>query len=83
MRKLQVSYHPCPECQKPVEFFSDEMRVRCPHCKAIVHRDQVPNCIQWCSAAKQCLGPELYDMLMGQLKDKTEEGAETGDAETG
>jgi DNA-directed RNA polymerase subunit RPC12/RpoP len=65
-RKLTVSYHPCPECSKPVEFFSDEMRIRCPHCKTMVYKDQVPNCIQWCQAAKDCLGPDLYKRLMGE-----------------
>jgi DNA-directed RNA polymerase subunit RPC12/RpoP len=64
-RKLTVSYHPCPECGKPVEFFSDEMRVRCQNCKTLVHKEQVPNCIQWCQAARDCLGPDLYNRLLG------------------
>jgi DNA-directed RNA polymerase subunit RPC12/RpoP len=76
MRKLTVSYHPCPKCGKPVEFFSDEMRVRCPHCKTMVHKEQSPSCIQWCKAARDCLGPELYDQIMGKMQepaDKEEE----------
>jgi DNA-directed RNA polymerase subunit RPC12/RpoP len=66
MRKLTVSYHPCPECGKPVEFFSDEMRIRCPNCKTMVYKERAPNCIQWCQAAKDCLGPDLYKRLMGE-----------------
>ena len=73
MRKLTVSYHPCPKCQKPVEFFSDEIRARCPHCKTVVHKEQVPSCVQWCQAAKQCLGPELYEMIMGRMKEEPDE----------
>ncbi len=65
-RKLTVSYHPCPACQKPVEFFSDETRIRCPHCKTTVHKEQTPSCIQWCQAARKCLGPELFDRLTGK-----------------
>ena len=65
-RKLTVSYHPCPNCQKPVEFFSDEIRQRCPHCKTMVFKDHAPNCIQWCSAARECLGADLYDTLVGK-----------------
>ncbi len=65
-RKLTVSYHPCPECRKPVEFFSDEIRVRCPRCKTMVHKEQTPSCIQWCQAARECLGPELFDRLVGK-----------------
>jgi hypothetical protein len=52
------------------------MRIRCPHCKTMVHKDQAPSCIQWCKAARDCLGPELYDQLVGKLtnlgKDKEE-----------
>ena len=66
-RNLSVSYHPCPNCGKPVEFFSDEMRVRCPACKTLVVKENAPSCIQWCSAARECLGPELYDSLIGKM----------------
>lgn len=75
-RKLQISFHPCPECQKPVEFFSDELRQRCPHCKSMVYKDQAPSCIQWCQAARECLGAEVYDALMdatAKLKDGKKE----------
>lgn len=69
-RKLTVSYHPCPTCKKPVEFFSDEMRVRCQGCKTMVNKDQVPSCIQWCKAAKDCLGPELFKHLTGSFEEE-------------
>jgi len=29
-------------------------------------KDQAPNCIQWCQAARDCLGAELYDRLVGR-----------------
>ena len=67
-RKLTISYHACPTCMKPVEFFSDEMRVRCSHCKTMVVKDASPSCIQWCKAARNCLGPELYDSLIDKMK---------------
>ncbi|MBN2493424.1 MAG: phosphohydrolase [Deltaproteobacteria bacterium] len=70
MRNLTISYHPCPECGKPVEFFSDEMRLHCPHCRAWVHRDRAPSCIEWCKGAKECLGAELYAKLAGEIKKK-------------
>ena len=76
MRKLTVSYHPCPECGKPVEFFSDEMRIRCPHCKTMVHKESAPSCIQWCKSARDCLGPDLYDQITGKLKESTGEEKE-------
>lgn len=71
-RKLKVSYHPCPKCSKPVEFFSDEMRIRCQHCKTMVHKEQAPSCIQWCKAARDCLGPDVYDRLLGLEPDEPE-----------
>lgn len=81
-RKLTISYHPCPKCSKPVEFFSDELRARCAHCKTIVYKEQAPNCIQWCSAARECLGAEMYDMIIGQMKkgdpDKNNDGSQNG-----
>jgi len=69
-RNLTTSYHPCPTCRKPVEFFSDELRVRCPHCKTVVYREQTPSCVQWCKAARDCLGPDLYDSILGKMKDE-------------
>ena len=75
-RKLSISYHPCPQCQKPVEFFSDEIRLRCPHCKAMVVKAETPNCIQWCQAARECLGAELYDQIMGKISESKTSGPE-------
>ena len=63
-RKLTISYHPCPECKKPVEFFSDEVRLRCPNCKTMVYLEQTPSCIQWCKAARECIGAEVYDTII-------------------
>jgi hypothetical protein len=36
----------------------------------MVYKDQVPSCIQWCKAARDCLGPDLYDQIVGKLKDR-------------
>ncbi len=69
-RKLTISYHPCPNCGKPVEFFSDEFRLRCPNCKTIVMKEQSPSCIQWCQSARECIGAELYDKLMGKMTEQ-------------
>ncbi len=68
-RKLTVSYHPCPECGELVEFFSDETRVRCSKCKTVVFVEQVPNCVRWCQAARECIGAERYDAIMKDLKE--------------
>ena len=76
-RKLTVSYHPCPTCGKAVEFFSDEMQTRCRNCKTVVSKEQAPTCIQWCKAARQCIGAERYDEIM-KLMQEAGDGAEGG-----
>ena len=64
-RKLRASVHLCPECGHEVEMFSDEFKRRCPKCKATVHREKVPSCIEWCKAAKECLGEERWRQIVG------------------
>ncbi|MGD9116386.1 MAG: phosphohydrolase [Dehalococcoidia bacterium] len=68
MRNLRVSIHKCPNCGYEVEIFSDEMRVKCPECKQYVYKEKVPSCIEWCTSAPQCLGPERWEELMNNNK---------------
>jgi DNA-directed RNA polymerase subunit RPC12/RpoP len=79
MRNLKISFHPCPNCKKPVEMFSDEAQRRCPNCKTLVVKEQAPSCLQWCSAARDCFGPKLYDQIMGRMegREPDEETAKT------
>ena len=67
---------PCAHCGKPVEFFKDDLRRRCPQCG---RQNLNPNndlaCAAWCSAAAECLEevgrslPET-DGVLGQLGGK-------------
>ena len=66
-RKITIGYHRCPTCGYAVEMFSDELRRRCPKCKTEVHKEQTPSCIQWCAAARQCIGPKRYEEIMKVL----------------
>ncbi len=45
--------------------FSDETRVRCPHCREPVHKENVPSCVEWCVKARECLGEERWIALHG------------------
>jgi ribosomal protein S27E len=63
MRNLRVSLHKCPGCGAEVEIFSDEMRVKCRKCGEMVYKEKVPSCVDWCSAARQCLGEERWKAL--------------------
>ncbi len=67
-RDIKASLHPCPDCGHMVELFSDEMHARCRKCGAKVERESVPSCIQWCKAAKQCLGEERWKRVMEALE---------------
>lgn len=66
-RELTASLHPCPNCGAKVEMFSDEQRRRCHNCREMIFREQVPTCVAWCQAAKECLGPERYARAMEAL----------------
>jgi hypothetical protein len=63
---------PCPDCGRLVEFFTDEPKRRC-RCGRILLRESLPQCVEWCVAAAQCLGQavdlrELQERLK-QIKD--------------
>ena len=66
-RDLKVGLYKCPHCGEIVEMFSDETHRRCPSCKKTVEKEALPTCIQWCKAAKQCLGEERWKKLMKTL----------------
>ena len=65
MRNLRVSLHKCPNCGTEVEIFSDELKVKCHKCGTKVYREKTPSCIEWCAAARQCLGEERWRELKG------------------
>ena len=66
-RNLTISIHICPQCGKEVEMFSDEMKTKCPQCKTVVEKENVPSCIEWCKEAKKCLGPERWKKLIENM----------------
>lgn len=55
----------CAGCGQEIEIWSDEVRVRCPHCGTLNTREVPPSCIEWCSAALECVGPEIYEQVTG------------------
>ena len=67
MRKLRSALYKCPDCGAEVEMFSDEMRFRCRKCGAMVYKEKVPSCIEWCKSARQCLGEERWKELMAVM----------------
>ena len=62
-RDLKVELHKCPSCGYEVEIFSDELKVTCPSCGQPVYKAAMPTCIDWCPAARECVGPERWEQL--------------------
>ncbi len=50
----------CSVCGYAAEIFFDEIKVRCPGCGSSICRERLPTCLDWCKAAKECLGQEDY-----------------------
>ena len=65
-KDLQAELYPCPACGWEVEIFSDELRAKCSRCGKEVYGKKTPSCVDWCGAAEQCLGLEMWR----QLKEK-------------
>ena len=60
------SYKECPQCGAEVEIWSDELKTKCTKCGTTVYKEEVPSCIEWCEYAKDCIGEEKYNRLMGK-----------------
>jgi hypothetical protein len=64
-RKATAENIICANCGYPAEIFSDEIKVVCPKCKNLICKDRLPSCLDWCKAARECIGEERYKQLMG------------------
>lgn len=48
---------PCPKCGENVEFWKDDITIRCPHCRQLINNPRFnPGCAAYCSFAENCLG---------------------------
>lgn len=64
-RNIKAESLTCGECGYSLEIFSDEVKVRCPKCKALVCRQRLPSCVDWCKFARECIGEERWQQLKG------------------
>lgn len=65
-RNLKVETLKCPQCGYSAEIFSDEIKVTCPRCKTLLCRQRLPSCVDWCKAARECIGEEKWRQLKGK-----------------
>lgn len=68
----------CPKCGNIVEMFADEEKVDC-SCGNTVFKDKVPTCVEWCSAAEECLG-DVIDVK--KIKEEAKKRAVAEGADT-
>ncbi|HEX78259.1 MAG TPA: phosphohydrolase [Dehalococcoidia bacterium] len=64
-RNITVDDYTCPNCGAQVEIFSHEVKVKCYNCGHMVYKEKLPSCIDWCAAARQCIGEERWRQLKG------------------
>ncbi len=65
---IRIQLQQCPKCGAEVEIFTSEVKVKCGNCGEMVYSERLPACIDWCAAARECLGEERWR----QLKVETE-----------
>jgi predicted RNA-binding Zn-ribbon protein involved in translation (DUF1610 family) len=58
----------CIHCGAEVEIWSFEAVTRCPSCGGVVCRVQGATCLDWCAAAKACVGEDAYNRIMTERK---------------
>ena len=73
-RNIKAESIKCSKCEYELEIFSDEIKRVCPRCKNLVCREHLPSCIDWCKAAKSCVGEKFYNDYLEEkrvtLRDK-------------
>lgn len=58
----------CLWCDTVNEIWTDEVEIACSGCGKTISRDMKPTCLEWCPAAKECVGVEKYERLMKAVK---------------
>lgn len=56
----------CLYCNTSLEIWSDETETVCDNCGKTVSREMKTTCLEWCPAAKECVGIEKYERLTGK-----------------
>lgn len=64
VREPTPEYIKCPNCGEDAEVWTHELSHPCQNCGTPVYRNSGPSCLEWCSHAKECVGPEIYEKLV-------------------
>jgi putative nucleotidyltransferase with HDIG domain len=64
----------CPDCGQPVEFFKDELKLKCRNCGRMVVNPKIDlGCAEWCKYAEKCLSAVTMknaDVIRSKLVDE-------------
>jgi len=55
MRKLRVELFKCTDVVRRFEYSPMRLVSNVRKCGTMIFKEQLPTCIEWCSAARQCL----------------------------
>lgn len=58
----------CIWCDTVNEMWTDEVEITCSGCGKTISRDMKSSCIEWCPAARECVGSEKYERLIKAIK---------------
>ncbi len=64
-RAVRIQLQSCPKCGAEVEIFTSEVKVKCGQCGEMVYSERLPSCVDWCAAARECLGEERWRQMKG------------------
>ena len=64
----------CPQCGHEIEMFSIDTQMPCEHCVFVAYNDTL-SCVQWCAHAKDCVGEEMYELMMKIVEQNKERSA--------
>ncbi len=75
-RNITVDVFTCPNCKAEVEIFSHELKAKCYRCGAWVYKEKMPSCVDYCPAARECIGEERWKQLECDKRIKTKSDSE-------
>lgn len=70
-RKTKAESIICADCGYLAEIFSDEIKVVCPSCKNLIFKERLPSCLDWCKAARECVGEERWKQFQPKADSPT------------
>jgi len=65
-RKRSAENIRCRACGYIAEIFSDEVKLKCPKCGNLIYKGRLPSCVDYCKAARECIGEKRWSELSAE-----------------